>query len=92
MLGWNVYQTGTAAMSGAVLGGFCAYGVLHYYEQKIHGGALLSRHFSIFNRPPKPLIRRFFIEGGLVSIYSGLLIFFQLIDSFLSKMHWRSMD
>ncbi len=85
MLGWNVYQTGTAAMSGAVLGGLCAYGVLHYYEQKIHGGALSFRHFSIFNRPPKSLIRRFFIEGGLVSIYSGLLIFFQLIDSFFVK-------
>ena len=33
-LGWTVYQTGTAAMSGAVFGGVCAYGVLYYYEQK----------------------------------------------------------
>lgn len=26
-LGWTVYQTGTAAMSGAVFGGLCAYGI-----------------------------------------------------------------
>jgi Membrane protein involved in the export of O-antigen and teichoic acid len=29
-----------------------------------------------------PLFRRFLVEGGLVSIYSGLLILFQLVDSF----------
>ncbi|EOK12341.1 polysaccharide biosynthesis protein [Enterococcus faecium EnGen0371] len=84
-LGWTVYQTGTAAMSGAVFGGLCAYGILHYYEQKIHGGALSFRRFPLFKQPSKPLIRRFLIEGGLVSIYSGLLIFFQLIDSFFVK-------
>nr|WP_260697825.1 polysaccharide biosynthesis protein [Enterococcus mundtii] len=84
-LGWTVYQTGTAAMSGAVFGGVCAYGVLYYYEQKIHGGALSFRHFPILRRPAKSLVRRFLIEGGLVSIYSGLLIFFQLIDSFFVK-------
>ncbi|EMF0075537.1 oligosaccharide flippase family protein [Enterococcus hirae] len=85
LFGWSVYQTGTAAMSGAVIGGLCAYGVLRYYEQKIHGGALSFRHFSVTKRPDKRLIRRFLVEGGLVSIYSGLLIFFQLIDSFFVK-------
>ena len=85
LFGWSVYQTGTAAMSGAVIGGLCAYGVLRYYEQKIHGGTLSFRHFSILKRSSKRLIRRFLIEGGLVSIYSGLLIFFQLIDSFFVK-------
>lgn len=75
-LGWTVYQTGTAAMSGAVFGGLCAYGILHYYEQKIHGGVLSFRRFPLFKQPPKSLIRRFLVEGGLVSIYSGLLIFF----------------
>ncbi|MGM9903643.1 polysaccharide biosynthesis protein [Enterococcus sp. 10A9_DIV0425] len=83
--GWTVYQTGTAAMSGAVFGGVCAYLVLYYYEQKIHGGVLSFRHFPIINKPSKSLVRRFLIEGGLVSIYSGLLIFFQLIDSFFVK-------
>ncbi len=84
-LGWTVYETGTAAMSGAVFGGACAYGVLHYYEGKIHGGALSFRRFPIFRLPTQHLIRRFLVEGGLVSIYSGLLIFFQLIDSFFVK-------
>ena len=66
-------------------GGLCAYGILHYYEQKIHGGVLSFRRFPLFKQPPKSLIRRFLVEGGLVSIYSGLLIFFQLIDSFFVK-------
>ncbi|GEK37431.1 MULTISPECIES: oligosaccharide flippase family protein [Enterococcus] len=82
---WDVYETGTAAMSGAVVGGLCAYLVLYYYEQKIHGGAMRFRSFPIFSQPSKWLIRRFLVEGGLVSIYSGLLIFFQLIDSFFVK-------
>lgn len=85
LFGWTVYQTGTAAMSGAVIGGLCAYGVLSHYEQKIHGGALSFRHFSVLKRPQRLLLRRFLVEGGLVSIYSGLLIFFQLIDSFFVK-------
>ena len=79
----TIYQTGAMAMSGAFFGGGCALLSLIYYEKKIHGGALSLRNFSINQRPKKKLIRRFLIEGGLLSIYSGYLIFFQLVDSFL---------
>lgn len=48
-LGWTVYQTGTAAMSGAVFGGLCAYGILHYYEQK--------DSWRSIKLPPVPIIQ-----------------------------------
>ncbi|KAF1295260.1 polysaccharide biosynthesis protein [Enterococcus sp. JM4C] len=82
-LGLTVYQTGMIAMSGAFFGGVCGFLLLTYYEKKIHGGALRLRSFPVKQRPKKELIRRFLIEGGLLSIYSGYLIFFQLADSFL---------
>ncbi|MGM0126191.1 PST family polysaccharide transporter [Enterococcus sp. AZ194] len=81
--GLSIYQTGAIAMSGAVIGGLCALLLLTYYEKKIHGGALRLRGFSVMQRPSKRLVRRFLIEGGLLSFYSGYLIFFQLADSFL---------
>ncbi|GAA3015872.1 putative polysaccharide biosynthesis protein [Tetragenococcus solitarius] len=82
-LSLTIYQTGAFAMSGAVIGGLAALFVLLYYDRKIYGidlrAGLLLPHF------PKErwLMKRFFVEGGLVCIYSGMLILFQLIDSFL---------
>ncbi|MGX7175551.1 putative polysaccharide biosynthesis protein [Enterococcus saigonensis] len=79
----DVYQTGTAAMSGAVFGGLCAVVLLVYYQKKISGfGLNLVKDFH-FGKVDKKLLRRFVIEGGLLSIYAGLLILFQLIDSFV---------
>lgn len=50
--------------------------VLHYYDKKIHGGVLNFRQVSLFKESSKTFTRRFLVEGGLVSIYSGLLILF----------------
>lgn len=85
LLGWTVYRTGTVAMSGAVFGGIAALFVLHFYERRINGRSLQFMRRFQFHFPPKRLLRRFVIEGGLVTIYTGLLILFQLIDSFLIK-------
>ncbi|WP_265459866.1 putative polysaccharide biosynthesis protein [Enterococcus sp. HY326] len=84
-LGWDVYQTGTLAMAGSVAGGLLAYAVLYYYDGKINGHGLSTRDISLRSWPDKALLRRFIIEGGLVSIYSGFLILFQLVDSFFVK-------
>lgn len=84
-LGWNVYQTGTLAMAGSVFGGILAFIVLYYYDGKINGHQLSTHDFSLRSWPNRWLLRRFVIEGGLVSIYSGFLILFQLADSFFVK-------
>lgn len=79
----TVYQTGAFAMAGAFIGGLAAWLILLYYDRKIHG-VHLRTHLLLLSVPKeKQLVRRFFVEGGLVSVYSGLLILFQLIDSFL---------
>lgn len=79
----DVYETGTVAMSGAVAGGLGAVILLVYYQKKISGVSLnLLKDFH-FGKVDKKLLRRFVIEGGLLSIYTGFLILFQLIDSFV---------
>jgi PST family polysaccharide transporter len=83
--GWSVYETGTAAMGGAVVGGVFALGILRYYEKKVYGERLELRYLPKWDESSKRFIHRFLVEGGLISIYSGLLIFFQLIDSFFVK-------
>ena len=79
----DVYETGTLAMSGAVFGGLWAVVLLVYYQKKISGVSLnLLKDFH-FGKIDKKLVRRFVVEGGLLSIYTGFLILFQLIDSFV---------
>lgn len=82
---WNAYQTGTAAMGGAVLGGLAAAGILWYYDRKIQPGSSAYFHHWQVDREGRTLFYRLFIEGGLVSIYSAFLIIFQLVDSFFVK-------
>ncbi|MDN6639885.1 MAG: polysaccharide biosynthesis protein [Tetragenococcus sp.] len=79
---WTIYQTGALAMAGAFMGGLAAWVILLYYDRKIHG---IHLRINLLPGIPKEkrLLKRFFVEGGLVSIYSGMLILFQLIDSFL---------
>lgn len=79
----TVYQTGTWAMTGALAGGFAAALVLMYYDRKIYGISYRLRYLSIKKRVTKKFARIFFVEGGIVALYSGLLILFQLLDSFL---------
>lgn len=81
-LGLSVYQAGTIAMGGAICGGLVAIWILLYYQRKITGGTLGLTSLKSFQKSDSPLLRRFLLEGGLLSIYSGLLILFQLVDSF----------
>ena len=82
--GWDVYYTGKVAMSGALVGGIAAVLVLWYYRRKVLGTSLLRR-VPVFGTKMITLGKRLVLEGGLMTIYSGLLILFQLIDSFTVK-------
>lgn len=82
--GWDVYYTGKVAMSGALVGGIAAVLVLWYYRRKVLGTSLLRR-VPVFGTKMIALGKRLVLEGGLMTIYSGLLILFQLIDSFTVK-------
>lgn len=82
--GWDVYHTGTVAMSGALVGGVAAVFVLWYYRRKVLGTSAVRRIPRLGKRAVS-LARRLTLEGGLMTIYSGLLILFQLIDSFTVK-------
>lgn len=84
-LGWNVYKTGTVAMAGSLFGGIIAVAILWYYDRKIRVGSSSYLLQWSFKRDSKMLVQRLLLEGGLVSLYSALLIFFQLIDSFFVK-------
>ncbi len=78
----TIYQVGTLAMTGAFIGGVVAWLLLAYYDHKIFGThqrfLRVPKTFTVSKR----MRRKFFVEGGLLSIYSGLLILFQLADSF----------
>lgn len=82
--GWDVYHTGTVAMSGALVGGIAAVLVLWYYRRKVLGTSIV-RKIPDFGGNALALGRRLVLEGGLMTIYSGFLILFQLIDSFTVK-------
>ncbi|OJG61248.1 hypothetical protein RV07_GL001982 [Enterococcus malodoratus] len=82
--GWDVYHTGTVAMSGALVGGIAAVLVLWYYRRKVLGTSLTLK-VPTLGENPLALGKRLALEGGLMTIYSGLLILFQLIDSFTVK-------
>ncbi|EOL44623.1 putative polysaccharide biosynthesis protein [Enterococcus caccae] len=83
--GWSVYQTGTVAMGGALLGGAVAAGILWYYDRKIRVGSSAYLTQWKLEKGSGKLVGRLVVEGGIVSIYSAFLILFQLIDSFLVK-------
>lgn len=78
---WDVYQTGVFAMLGAVFGGICGCLILAYYQRKLNSHAIGFKKATA----PWQLIKRMTIEGGLMTVYSGFLILFQLIDSFTVK-------
>lgn len=90
----SIYQTGTMAMAGALVGGMVTWWLLHHYERKINGDSLELQKVSLIHWPEKSIVRRFFVEGGLLSIYSSFLILFQLIDSFLitNALEWQGLQ
>lgn len=81
---WDVYHTGTVAMVGALAGGTVATLILQYYRHKILGTSTPVAFLEITDRS-KALMKRLVIEGGLMTVYSGYLILFQLVDSFTIK-------
>ncbi|MEO1768582.1 PST family polysaccharide transporter [Enterococcus sp. 665A] len=81
---WNVYHTGTVAMAGALAGGIAAVLILQYYRRKVLGTSTPIVFLKCTDRS-KTLIKRLILEGGLMTVYSGYLILFQLIDSFTIK-------
>lgn len=85
LVGWSVYKTGMVAMAGSLFGGVVAVGILWYYDQKIRVGSSAYLLKWSFEKNSKTLFKRLLLEGGLVSLYSAFLIFFQLIDSFFVK-------
>jgi len=88
-LGWTIYQTGPVAMMGALVGGLAAWWILSYYSRQINGKRLSLWHKPVTSTGENTAVlsaslkKRFFLEGGLLTIYSGYLILFQLADSFL---------
>jgi len=81
--GWTIYQTGTLAMAGALIGGLAAWRILSCYSRQIEGKTISLRSSRSNGLKAGELRQRFFLEGGLLTVYSGFLILFQLIDSFL---------
>ena len=80
----TVYQTGSIATSGAIVGGLFAIGVLVYHSRK--------NKLARFSLPPKEqrqngLLKRLILEGGTLCFFSAYLVIFQLVDSFTIKKY-----
>lgn len=85
-LSLTVYQVGTMAMSGALFGGSVALVLLWRYDQLGTKASRTSISLEwVQPRAARNLLKRFVYEGGLISLYSALMIIFQLIDSFVVK-------
>lgn len=80
---WSIYQVSEVAMWGSFVGGVVAIGLLAWAYHQAGFRTLRWTWRALSSWPEKTIRRRFLIEGGLVSIYSGYLILFQLLDSFL---------
>lgn len=81
----SVYQTGTFAMFGAISGGIVSTIILWYYQHKFKGKSPSYLFRWKLTSQTKYIAYRLLIEGGLVSLYSAFLIFFQFVDSFFIK-------
>lgn len=81
----SVYQTGTFAMFGAIVGGIVSTGILWYYQHKFNVNSPSYWFRWKFTSGTKHIASRLLIEGGLVSLYSAFLIVFQFVDSFFIK-------
>jgi len=64
--GWSVYQTGTIAMGGALLGGIVAAGILWYYDRKIRVGSSAYLTQWKVEKGSGKLFGRLVIEGGML--------------------------
>lgn len=82
-IGWNIYQVTQVSMIGSFIGGIVACAILFASHRRHFPTAFHWGRGGYYQWPEKKLRRRFLVEGGFVSIYSGYFIFLQLIDSFL---------
>lgn len=82
----SVYQTGTWASAGGVVGGLGAILVLKKYGRKMDFSFKHLRMTTIsVQHKNKKIFKRFVIEGGLICLYASVLVIFQLVDSFFLK-------
>lgn len=82
---WSIYQVGTIAMAGALVGGFGALLILLKYRSPLKVLGSVGLLNSLSERGISRPVRRFLVEGGLICGYSSLLVLFQLVDSFVIK-------
>ncbi|MBP1044052.1 polysaccharide biosynthesis protein [Vagococcus sp. BWB3-3] len=83
-IGWSIYQVGTMAMAGALVGGLGALIILWQYRPD-KGLLGKGRIHLEQGKESRSYFRRFLVEGGLICGYSSLLVLFQLVDSFVIK-------
>lgn len=81
-LHFTIYQVGEIAMAGSFIGGLVAVVILFYAHRRQSQNALPFWQKKFWQFPKAKIRRRFLVEGGLVSLYSGYLLILQLIDSF----------
>lgn len=86
-LDWSLYDVGTWAMTGALVGGLVALLVLSRYQRKMTSPLFNKGQWRELFKWPRQTkyLRRLLLEGGLICGYSALLILFQLVDSFVVK-------
>lgn len=77
-MGYNLYKTGSIAMSGSIIGGIAAILVLQFFYQR-HSEL---ENIKISKAEDRLVTKRFFLEGFAICIVSSMLILFQLEDSF----------
>lgn len=80
----TVYEVGSIATSGAIIGGICAVVALMYHARK--------KQITFIYIPRKQdrqtgFLKRLILEGGTLCFFSAYLVIFQLIDSFTIKKY-----
>lgn len=82
----SVYVMGSWAHGGSVIGGIFSVIILLYFFRKIH----LTGHKTALNY--RILIKRFLTEGLTLSLFSSLLVLYQMVDSFTIIRFLRNID
>ena len=105
-LNLTTYQTAQWAMSGALLGAVLAFVLLKKAQYRWQLATLFPPLLLPYFSQPKSwlekmkrerhLLKRLITEGGILTMYTGYLILFQLIDAFVIvnalKWHGYSLD
>ncbi|WP_170999591.1 putative polysaccharide biosynthesis protein [Paucilactobacillus kaifaensis] len=79
---WNVYKMGTFAMGSAFVAGLIASLFLLPTIWRILRHAKINQ---LTTTVPWLLIKRLLVEGGVVCLFAGMVVLFQLVDSFTVK-------